>query len=329
MAKLKVPDAGKYYHGVYPGGTEQCPTPSLANLNSYVNAVGGKNVAFVTCYHEWSDGLDFPWPSVKWILANGAVPCLRLATRTVPKNFVAETVYTLEAIVAGKFDAILTAWGNQAKTTTLPLLCEWGTEVNGYWFPWNAAHNGADGGDDFGAPLFKQAYQHIVTTIRNAGAVNISWVFHVNFQDNPAESWNKLEAYDPGSKFTDWIGVSLYGSQSPDDEPSDWVDFVPAMDTVYNRVTQLEGQRPIMLSEFGFCANNGNPGEPAVWTQAALTAILSNRWPRLAGFSWWNESWDQGNGEVVEFHVQNIPGLPPVFATQLASQTVLYRPTIV
>jgi hypothetical protein len=326
MAKIKVPSPGDYYHGVYPGGTEQNPTPSLANLTSYVNAVG-KNVAFVTCFHEWGAGLAFPWPNLNWIVDSGAVPYLRLMTRTVPKNYVAETTYTLEAIVAGQFDTILTQWANQAKTTALPFLCEWGTEANGFWFPWNAAHNGADAGANFGAPLFQQAYQHIVTIVRNAGANNISWVFHVNYQDNPVESWNTLAAYDPGPDFTDWIALSLYGSQSPDDAPDDWVAFVSAMNGAYDIVSQLPGQRPIMLSEFGFCANDGNPGEPAAWTQVALTAILSNRWPRLAAFAWWNESWKQGN-ETVEFHVQNIPGVPQVFAAQLAGKTVLDRPTI-
>jgi hypothetical protein len=78
-----------------------------------------------------------------------------------------------------------------------------------------------------------------------------------------------------------------------------------------------------MLSEFGFCANNGNPREPAVWTQAALTQMLSSRWRRLAAFSWWNESWLQGNGETVELHVDKIERVADVFKAQLTSPAVL------
>jgi hypothetical protein len=326
MAKIKVPSPGEYYHGVFPGDAPNSQATPLANLQAYQQVVG-KNAAYVTCFHDWGSGTAFPWDNVQWILDQQPTPApyLRLMTRTVPVKFVAETTYTLEAIVNGQFDPVLKAWGVEAKKSTVPLLCEWGTEVNGYWFPWNAAHNGADHGDGFGAPLFKQAYQRIIKTI-NAQADNISWVFHVNFEDNPKVSWNELEQYYPGSDLIDWIGVSLYGSQSPDDKPGDWLEFVSTMNTIYDRVSQLEGQKPIMLSEFGFCANNGNPGEPAVWTQAALTSMLSNRWPRLAAFSWWNESWLQGNGETVELHVENMRPVADVFKAQLTSQAVLSQP---
>jgi hypothetical protein len=238
MAKIKVPAPGQFYHGVYPGGAPQSSATPLANLQAYQQAVGTNSVAYVTCFHDWSTGPAFPWNNVQWILDQkpAPTPYLRLMTWTVPTHFVAETNYTLEAIAKGQFDPVLTAWGIEAKKSTVPLLCEWGTEVNGYWFPWNAAHNGADQGTDLGAPLFKQAYQRIIKTI-NAQTDNISWVFHVSYEDNPQVSWNTLEQYYPGSDLIDWIGISLYGSQSPDDRPGDWVDFIPAMNTVYDRVS--------------------------------------------------------------------------------------------
>jgi hypothetical protein len=336
MAKIKPPAAGQFYHGVYPGGDDQCPDATLANLKKYECALG-KRVAFVTCIHDWSYGkTDFPWDTVNWILDHGAAPYLRLATWSVPngdppppKHFFAEMKYTLRDIVAGKFDAELTRWGCEAAKSRIPLFCEWGTEANGYWFPWNAAHNGADAGPNYGGPLFQTAYQHIICTTRRAGADNISWVFHVNWEDNPKdESWNKLENYDPGCEFTDWIGISIYGSQSPCDGPKQWTDFAVAMngtektEGIYSRVCKLKGSRPIMLSEFGFANNSGCPRQPAARTQGTLTAILHNCWPRLAGFSWWNESWTVGK-QLVELHVEKMPEVAAVFQTQLKSPAVL------
>jgi hypothetical protein len=52
---------------------------------------------------------------------------------------------------------------------------------------------------------------------------------------------------------------------------------------------------------------------------------LHNCWLRLAGFSWWNESWKQGN-ELVELHVEKMPPVADVFKAQLKSQGVLDRP---
>jgi hypothetical protein len=123
---------------------------------------------------------------------------------------------------------------------------------------------------------------------------------------------------------TDWIGISIYGSQSLDSESKDWVEFPLAMngtaqkEGVYPKVCRLRGCRPIMLSEFGFANNGVCPREPAAWTQATLTAILHNCWPRVSGFSWWNESWKQGN-ERVELHVEKMPPVADVFKAQLKS----------
>jgi hypothetical protein len=269
MAKIKVPSPGEYYHGVFPGDAPNSQATPLANLQAYQQAVG-KNAAYVTCFHDWGSGTAFPWDNVQWILG----PC-----EVCRGNDLHARSDRQRSIRSGAEGV-----GDRGQQIDRPASLRMGNR--GQWILVSVergAHNGADHGPDFGAPLFKQAYQRIIKTI-NAQAHNISWVFHVNFEDNPKVSWNELEQYYPGSDLIDWIGVSLYGSQSPDDKPGDWLKFVSTMNTIYDRVSQLEGQKPIMLSEFGFCANNGNPGEPAVWTQAALTSMLSNRWPRLAAF---------------------------------------------
>jgi len=103
--------------------------------------------------------------------------------------------------------------------------------------PIRAAGDALSSQEFFGPRRNTRCGQHIICTIRNAGADNISWVFPVNWEDNPKESWNKLEDYDPGCEFTDWIGISVYGSQSPDSESKDWVDFALAM----NGTAKTEG----------------------------------------------------------------------------------------
>ena len=54
----------------------------------------------------------------------------------------AEKVFSLENIIAGKFDEDLRQWAQGAKTFGSPVLIEWGTEPNGEWFAWNGKWNG-------------------------------------------------------------------------------------------------------------------------------------------------------------------------------------------
>ena len=49
--------------------------------------------------------------------------------------------FTLARIVRGDLDADLRAWADGARRFGSPLLAEFGTEVNGFWFPWNGRWN--------------------------------------------------------------------------------------------------------------------------------------------------------------------------------------------
>jgi hypothetical protein len=91
------------------------------------------------------------------------------------------------------------------------------------------------------------------------------------------------------------------------------------MAEVNQRLEKLPGQRPIMICEFGFTYTKGHPPEadPVKWADDALGAILSGRWRRVRGFSWWNEGWPNEQGPRTEMRVQCIPGMPDRFRTRL------------
>jgi hypothetical protein len=58
-----------------------------------------------------------------------------------------------------------------------------------------------------------------------------------------------------------------------------------------------------------------------VWAQAALDNLFANRWPRVRGFSWWNEYWqnDDNPAHDTTMRVQDIPALAAVFHDTLAA----------
>jgi hypothetical protein len=323
---LTLPPAGKMYHGVFPGslenpGSEDGITP--ADLDSYEAAVGHR-VAWVYFSHEWSHGEAFPLATASWIRERGSVPFIRLMMRTVAETgrTTDEQAYALTRIVAGTHDAALAAWGDAARAFGSPLIVEWGTEMNGSWFPWNGSHNG---GGARGVSLFRDAYRHVVDVVRSRGAAHVTWVFHVNGDDQPAAEWNRFENYYPGDAWVDWVGLSAYGALTPSDPcPS----FVPYADEAVARLGALAPGKPIMVFEFGTTkGGRGCSTTPSEWARAALAALAGGRWPSVRGFSWWNEKWQNaGSLGPTNMRVQDVPGLAAEFSSALGRGITVDRP---
>jgi len=319
ISNIPLPPKGYLYQGVYPGGvTGEEDDLTLKDLRSYEQTIG-KTAAWVYFSNNWYRSRKFPLETATWIREAGSIPFIRLMLRSSPNENQAEPTFTLQNIIDGQFDTDLRNWCASARAFATPLLAEYGTEINGEWFSWNGKWNGGGKTDGYGNPnqpdgpeRFRDAYRHIIQICREAGAKNISWVFHVNDGDHPKESWNRFENYYPGDKWIDWIGVSDYGAQSPQDDT--WTTFRENMDKVYPRLDALTANKPIAVFEFGVAKNNPN-GDQARWAREALTDITSFRWPRLIGFSWWNETWpnDDNPAHDTTMRVQDNPDLAAAF----------------
>lgn len=329
LQKLMAPPAGKLYHGVFPGLTDNSGEEdkiSPQTLKAYTDAVG-KPVAWVYFSSEWYKTRAFPRKTCDWIQAQGAVPNIRLMLRDIndSADVHQNTIFTFSKILNGDFDDDLKSWARGAKAYALPLIVEYGTEVNGYWFQWNGKWNGAGTLDGFGDPAvadgperFVAVYRHIIDLMKGEGAKNIIWVFHIANSDDPEDQlWNHFENYYPGDEYIDWIGVSCYGLQSPTD---DWLaPFREQFDPCYERIGEMT-TKPIVISEFGSAANNPL-STPQAWADPALKDLLGGRWPRVIGFAWWNERFANDDDPLhdTDFRVQELPALQKVFQTNLAS----------
>jgi hypothetical protein len=200
---------------------------------------------------------------------------------------------------------------------------EYGTECNGQWFPWNGRWNGGGRTTKFGdtkkadgPERFVAAYRHIVKTISGQGADNITWIFHPDANDDPERKWNRFENYYPGDDVVDWIGVSAYGPLTPAENYAE--SFRDMMDRAYKRLDKLAPGKPVVALEFG-CTAGSRAARPDAWAKAALDDIFSARWPRIIGFSWWNERWenDDNHAHDTTMRMQDIPALAKVFHDKL------------
>jgi len=289
--RIGPPPAGKLYHGFYWGGigtdehdpTEHDVTP--ADLERYETAIG-KKTAWIYFSDNWFESRAFPVSTCQWIQQQGKIPYIRLMLRSDVDQKHGEKTFSLANIISGQFDGDLRAWARDAKRFGGPLLIEWGTEPNGNWFAWNGKWNG---GPDKGPRLYVQAYRHIVDLMRAEGADNLQWVWHVNWLDEPERKWNAFENYFPGENYCDWVALSAYGPTTPmTRDGTESLAF--KMRKAYPRLLKVAPGKPIIIAEFG-CDLHNRHVDARSWTKTALEDLLSNRWPAVIGFCWWNEGW--------------------------------------
>jgi hypothetical protein len=302
--KLVPPSAGRIYHGAYPDFRDTEDFVTTRRVRRF-ERLAGKQVAWAYFSNNWGKKIRFPSGAVRRIAAAGSVPFIRLMARNGWRATGPDPRYTLQRIISGAFDEELIAWGRAAAKWGRPMLVEFGTEVNGSWFPWNGTWNGGARTTGFGDPAkadgperFRVAYRHVRDTIEAGGARNLTWFFHVDDNSLPARRWNSISAYYPGDRYVDWVGVSVYGPLTAE-EP--WAPgFAEAMRRVYPRLTSLSG-KPIALLEFG--ARQGP--RKAGWFRQAFRAITSGRFPRLKAVSVWSEAWQNGDGTVSNLRIDS------------------------
>jgi hypothetical protein len=262
-------------------------------------ALVGKHQAIVASSSNWGKN-SFPRRNMEIISNYGAVPLLYWLPWESREDWDAKNIdrYNLRDVLAGKYDGYLTRWGDQARDFGRPLLVAWGIEMNGDWFPWSGIFYGggapaAEGpADCFAGPeLYKQAYRYVVDKVRSRGAKNIQWVLHLNSGTVPNEAWNSYKSYYPGPEYVDWLGLSSYGQQYPNDE---WWSVDAVFIDTYKEITAIDPVKPVLLAEWGV-ANFPESGSMSAWI-AEFFRRIPVECPRIHGAVYWHERWQNEDG---------------------------------
>ncbi len=321
---LIKPPTGTLYHGVFApeewASAEDQVTEK--SIRSYENVVG-KSVVWAVISDIWSNEQEFPHKQAQLIRNMGSVPYIRLMITSVSQNE-QEPVYTLENINDGLFDDSIRSWVRDAATFGSPIIIEFGSEVDGPWFPWNGYWYGSLPSPE----LFKEVYKRIIDIADEEGSDNIIWVYHINAVSIPDESWDQFVSYYPGDEYIDWIGVSVYGAKTPMDD--EVFSFSDTMDNAYQKLISISPNKPIIIAEFG-TTNTNLINDQALWAEDAFVNLTEHRWPKVIGFSWWNEQWKNDDDERhnTNMRVEDNPALAEVFQRYVGSNDfVLGNPEI-
>jgi hypothetical protein len=249
-----IPVSSKFYIGANPGfsGPEDEVT---TNIISDFDDMTRKKIAWAYFSNNWDEGIVFPIDNVNIIKSTGKTPFIRMMPRSEFEENLADPVFHLIDFVNGVYDQDLEDWALAAKNCNSPLLVEFGTEVNGDWFPWNGKYCGGGTMDGYGDPaypdgpeIFRDAYRHIIDICNLQGANNITWFYHFDDESSPEESWNNPALYYPGDDYIDWIGISTYG---PFDRSEDYIKPSELIKNAYEQLKSVSGTKPYAILEFG------------------------------------------------------------------------------
>lgn len=289
------------------GGKIQAPSSGIV-IGAFVGDVGninafeliqGRNLGIVSLYKSWltkNEFNDFPESELNVIYQNGSIPLITWE----PWDSVSTSniSLTLEKIISGNYDEYINEWANNAKNYKRALFIRFGHEMNILDYAWNGLYNGGATENAYGASnkadgpeRYVDAYKHVWNIFNQAGAVNVTWIWAVNHNDNPSANWNVKSNYYPGDTYVDWIGVDGYNFNTAE---IPYRTFDEIFSNALNEVSAIPSSaKPIIITEMS--SNDGRPGTPAKseWITDAFQKMSADS--RIRAFCWFNENKSDGN----------------------------------
>ncbi|MDD1723791.1 MAG: hypothetical protein LUQ07_01530 [Methanospirillum sp.] len=281
---------------------------TMAEITAFSTASGRKSsIGMIS--DEWMNDRKFPLAEVTALRNEGIVPYILLMMRSSDAAYQKEPLFTLQNIASGKFDTELRSWAREARAFGTPVIIEYGTEVNQWQYPWNGYWNGNDKGPGY----FQDAYRHIITIMKEEGASNLIWVYHVSGENLPDESWNTLSAYYPGDQYCDLVSVSITGAKNPFETVNG--SFKARMEKALEDLPRTLVNKPVLVLT-GTDVNNKSVN-PVAWISEVFSFLYGDTGKNIAGLIWWNAGWPNDNNALhdTSMRIQDNPAVVTAFKT--------------
>lgn len=299
---LAPPSPGKTYAAAFPffsNASRNEDFVSTKRIDAF-QRLAGEHLAWAYFSNHWLHGkIRFPLGAIETIWRNGSLPFVRMMPWSRQVQGRADPVFRMADIAAGRWDPQLARWADAASRTGIPIMVDFGPEMNGDWFPWNGAYAGKLAG----AHAYRDAFRHIVTLFRQRGATNVSFAFHIDAAGEPATAWNRPKQYYPGNAYVDWVGASVYGADDPGYE---WTAFSSGLAAAVAELRSLAPGKPIAVFEWGVVESPAR-GDKARWIASAFATLARSRYADVRAISWWDERWENDNGTWSDLRVNSSP----------------------
>lgn len=245
--------------------------PGEARALSDYAAMVGRKPSIVMWYRDFGQPLLYPVEAAN-LRATGQVPMVTWEPHDQP----------LAAIASGAYDSYLRESAQIAKAWGGTLMIRFAHEMNGNWDPWD------------GSPqAYVDAWRHVVSVFRAAGADNVRWVWAPNVQ---AGDKYPIAPYFPGDAWIDYVGLDGYnwGAKSG----SAWRSLYEIFAGSYSIVTQLS-TKPVMLTE---TASSETGGDKGAWIRSGFMSAIPQSFPRVSAVIWFNAD------KEADWRVNSSPG---------------------
>ena len=171
---------------------------------------------------------------------------------------------TLADVAAGKQDAAIKKWAQEAKAWGHPFLFAPWWEMNGGWYAWGRS------------PDFIAAWRYFHDVVAGQGATNVTWTWVVNsIWYDPASD---PSPYYPGDAYVDWTGLDTYNWGRNPAQPDKWINPEQTITPTLNLIRAAAPTKPLVIVETASSEYGGNKTD---WIREMLTTYLPHH-PRLA-----------------------------------------------
>ncbi len=245
--------------------------PGMTAWDNWTKQVGARS-AYIMWYTDWST--TFQGFGVANAYSRGSVPVITWEMKNRSRSI------SYNDVLNGSWNKYIDTWAGSAKADGRQIFVRFGHEMNGNWYGWGGAANGANAQ----APQqFIAMWRYVRSRFNAKGVTNVTWVWCPNNESVPNETWNQPENYYPGDAYVDWICADGY-NWGTSQTWSSWRTFDEVFGPIYSRLTSAAPSKPFMIGEF---ASSELGGDKGAWIRDAAARIPS-QYPQLKAFVWFN-----------------------------------------
>ncbi len=269
---------------------------NLVALNAFEKLVG-RSVSIVSYYQDFASGPDFNAQAATAIWDLGATPMLAWEPEDSNGPITDQPAYSLESIISGAHDALITRWADEVAAWGKPILLRFAPEMNGNWNPWSPGVNGNQ------TAQYVEAWRHVHDIFSKAGAANVVWVWDPSVVYRGSTPLAELY---PGNAYVNMVGLDGYnwGTSRPTQTwESPQEVFGPTVLNV-RRITNL----PIVLCEVASTEDGGNKAQ---WITEFFAYLKMT--PAIRGFVWFNFN------KETDWRIQSSPASERAFIAGISS----------
>jgi beta-mannanase len=133
---------------------------------------------------------------------------------------------------------------------------------------------------ELGTPSeYAEAYRHVVSVFRSAGATNIRWIFNLKSPTFAEDA----DLYYPGDDVIDWLGTSAYnfGIGNPGGR---WFSFAALIEDFISWATPHG--KPLIVTEWNSREDPDDPDAKAKWIEEAAAKVEATPQIRAMSAFW-------------------------------------------